>query len=255
MAVTNAGVIRALTVLDHLSSKKDGQRLMDIAAAVGLHESTTQRLLNSLVTRDYVQQHPLDGKYRLGWRIVHLCRSFSDGTWLIESMRPYMQQLAREVKRSINLAVLQNNRVIPLECVIPEQPGLALYTWPGTWFPAHATALGKTLLAHLPPEELRTVLAQLELKRYSANTITDATTLGAVLDQIRSQGYCISKGEYIPEEKCVAAPIMDAGGVTIAAISVTARGSEFPTSMEMGLAESVTATADQASRALFGSGN
>jgi len=249
---TNQAVIHALAILDCLGTRKTAQHLIDIAQAVHLPESTTHRLLASLAAKDYIQQNSRDLTYRLGWKVAMLARAFDDGVWLIQSIRPYLQQLVRQVGRSANLAVLQGDHVVPLDCVLPEKPGVALYTWPGTSFPVYATALGKILLAGFPPNELDSVLAKLTLNTYTASTITDPTRLRQVLMEARERGYAINYGEFIPEERCIAAPITDGGGATVAAISITARTSELTPELEPNVIAAVTSLARQASEALFG---
>jgi DNA-binding IclR family transcriptional regulator len=205
-----------------------------------------------LAAKDYVKQNPVDLTYRLGWRLATMARAFDRETWLTENIRPHLQQLAREVSRSINLAVFQNNRVIPLDCMVPERSALPLYTWPGNTFPAHATALGKTLLAHLDVREAETVLSQLTLDEYTSTTITRLQDLKQELETIRRRGYSVNHGEFVPEERCVAAPIRDAGGTTVAAISITGRVSQMPPELEAEMGAAVVAAAQRISRALFG---
>lgn len=248
--VSNA-VIRALTILDYLSLENGPRRLIDIAQSLALPESTTQRLLASLAAKGYIQQNPLDQTYRLGWKVATLAKTFNKETWLIENIRPFMHQLSRQVSRTVNLAVLQNGRVVPLECVLPERTIAPLYTWPGSWFPVHATALGKALLANLSPDEAEMLLSQLTLEAYTEATITDLAELKRELQQVRLQGYAVNHGEYVPEERCVAAPIKDSQGIAVAAISITARTSELPPELEPQMIAAVMATANQVSRALF----
>jgi len=254
MAETSLAVLNALSILEYLASEKRGRRLVDVARALSLPPSTTQRLLASLEAKDFVHQNSSDRTYRLSWKVGALARTLTSETWLIENIRPFMQQLMRQVERTVNLAVLENNRVIPLECVVPETSRLPLYTWPGTWFPAHATALGKALLAHLPLDELDLVLSRLSLDSYTPLTITDPQQLREELLGIRAQGYATNHGEFVPEERCVAAPIVDAYGRVVAALSVTARTSELPPELEPTMIDAVKATAGLASHKLFADG-
>jgi len=75
MSHVDATVLRALELLDYLSLQRDGQRLKNIAAAIGWPASTTHRLLKTLATKGYVQQSHSDQTYRLGWKVVSLARS------------------------------------------------------------------------------------------------------------------------------------------------------------------------------------
>ena len=228
MEGTSSAVLKALTILDYLGSCREGQRLKDLAEAVGLPESTAHRLLNSLAAKGYVQQNLIDQTYTVGWQIVNLARAVNREVHLVRSLHPFLERLAEQSKYSANLAVLQQNKVMYLDCVVPAQSVIAIYSAPGTLLPAHATALGKVLLAHLPADEAEIALERLDLVRHTPGTITDRDALRAELERVRRQGYAVDDGEFVPDIHCVAAPVRDAGGKVVAAMSVSARAVEFP---------------------------
>jgi len=95
------------------------------------------------------------------------------------------------------------------------------------------------------------VLPQLTLEAFTPATITDLATLKAELERIRRRGYSTNHGEFVPEERCVAAPIHDADGTTVAAISITGRASEMPPDLEPELGATVAEAAARISHALF----
>lgn len=245
---TNAAVLKALAILDYLSVNVDGQRLKDLAGALKLPESTTHRLLNSLASSGYVQQNPRDQTYRIGWKAVTLARAVDREVHLVESIHPFLERLAERTGYTANVAVLQQAAVMYLDCVVPPRSIIALYMTPGSLAPAHATSLGKVLLAGLPGGQLDEILAQLEFDAYTPTTVQNADDLRRALEEIRSRGYAVDRGEYVPDVNCAAAPISHTEGVTIAAISVTARAVEFPREMEREVTALLVETAAEASR-------
>jgi len=104
------------------------------------------------------------------------------------------------------------------------------------------------LLAGLPADEADMILSRLTLDAHTPTTITDIDRLRENLCDVRSRGYAIDCGEFVPDVHCTAAPIRDAGGEVIAAISVSARAVEFPPEREQEVISILIATAEAASR-------
>jgi IclR family KDG regulon transcriptional repressor len=87
--------------------------------------------------------------------------------------------------------------------------------------PAYASAMGKVLLASLPPERIEATLQGRELAALTPRTITDKTALQRELEQIRVRGFALDDEEAFPGIRCVAAPIRDQSGRVVAAVSAT----------------------------------
>jgi DNA-binding IclR family transcriptional regulator len=86
--------------------------------------------------------------------------------------------------------------------------------------PLHVTASGKTILASLDRDEVRTIVRRHGLERYTENTITDEATLFEELDRIRERGYAVNDEEEIVGFQAVAAPVQAHGDAVIGSISV-----------------------------------
>ncbi len=247
----NNAVLKALDILDLLGRAPEQLRLMDIALQLDLPESTTHRLLASMAEKGYVQQREHNGPYSLGWKIVTLARSLGTESRLVQEVRPYLEQLLREVKQTVNLGVLNELQVAYLDCLTPNH-AVALYTPPGLLVPSYATSLGKALLAHLPPPELEAMLSRLRLEPLTPRSITSRSALEAALDEVRRQGYAVDRGEFHRDVLCVAAPILEPGGRAIASVSVTARAADVAANWEEQTAPLVVKAAQEAARYLFG---
>lgn len=247
----NSGVLNALDILDVLGRAPGPLRLSDIALHVDLPASTTYRLLASMAEKGYVQQRDRNGPYALGWKIATLARSLSGGR-LIQDVRPCLEQLLREVSQTVNLGALNGLQVAYLDCLTPNH-ALSLYTPPGFLVPAHATAMGKVLLANLPAAELEAVLPQLHLEPLSPNSITSLARLRMALEEVRAQGYAVDRGELHRDVYCIAAPIMEPSGHAVAAISVTARATDLAAQWEAQTATLVVKATRKATSSLFGS--
>lgn len=252
MSAINNAVLNALDILDRLGRTPEGLRLTDIALDLALPESTTHRLLASMAEKGYVQQRESNGPYALGWKIVTLARALSTELRLVQDLRPYLEKVLREVRQTVNLGVLNDLQVAYVDCLIPNH-AVSLYTPPGLLVPAYATSLGKALLAHLSAPQLDYALSRLQLEPLTPRTIASKTRLKAVLEEVRRTGYAVDDGELHRDVQCVAAPIKDASGRAIAAVSVTARAMDLPAHWQEQTAAVLLACTQEAARHLFGS--
>lgn len=92
----------------------------------------------------------------------------------------------------------------------------------------HCTALGKSILAFLPPSKARAVLMNHGMPRHTPRTIVALSTMERELARVRRQGYAVDDVEFEEGVRCTGAPIFDHGGAPIAAISVSAPLSRMP---------------------------
>lgn len=120
--------------------------------------------------------------------------------------------------------------------------------------PAHCTALGKVLLAHIAAAELRTYLERHELKPFTPRTITAVPSLEEELARVRGQGFAFDDEELAQGIRCLAAPVRNFAGQVVAAIGVSAPVWRLGMERVPHLAEVVKVSAHRLSRQL-GYGN
>jgi IclR family pca regulon transcriptional regulator len=121
----------------------------------------------------------------------------------------------------------------------------------GSRLPAHCASMGKAMLAHLPPEELRRRLDQAGLKPRTPKSLVDWAALEDELERVRQQGYAINDEELEIGLRAVAAPIWDSSSQVVAAANITGSAAMLSLErLESELALAVRHTADQISRAL-----
>jgi IclR family pca regulon transcriptional regulator len=95
----------------------------------------------------------------------------------------------------------------------------------GTRFPAHATSMGRVLLAHQPGEWLDRYLATTELRPFTRRTVTDPAKLRGILTRVRAQGYALVDQELEEGLRSLAVPIRNGSGLPVAAMNVSAHAS------------------------------
>jgi DNA-binding IclR family transcriptional regulator len=212
-------VDRALDVL-RLLSDGEPRLLAQVSGGVGLHSSTTFRVLATLIGRNFVERDEQTGQYTLGLASLELARAYQDGHYLRRLALPALQRLRDDTGETVHLAVLENMDVVYLDKQQSFQAVGIMSSRVGARLPAYCTGIGKALLAFAPGATVRRALACGPLPRYTAMTITDTGELLRELARVRERGYAFDRGEREAEIRCVAAPLFGRHGELLAAISV-----------------------------------
>jgi DNA-binding IclR family transcriptional regulator len=194
--------------------------LSALSRCVGLIPSTAHRLLATLAHRGYVRQDALSRRYSLGPAAHVLLGMSADLNDLFRLAPPHLQELARCSGETANLAVLRNLAVIFVD-QIPSTHMVRAIPKQHVPLPLYATAAGKALLAW---QTAATVQAYLRTSRpaLTKNTLTSREDLAAALNEVRSQGFALDRGETEVDGRCVAAVVRGPSGEAVAALSLTA---------------------------------
>lgn len=210
---------RGLAVLELLGASEGGFQVSEVAQRLKLPMGTTHRLLQTLLFSDYVEQDPQSRRYQLGLKVLELRGATVGAMRIAAEARPFLRDLMLRTGLLAHLAVYRGGSVVYIDRV-DNPTSLNQYVPIGKKAPAHATSLGKALLAYATEEDVVAFLSRQELTGFTPATITGAETLRAELAVIRQQGYAVDRGESRQERHCVAAPIFDYTGRAVAAASV-----------------------------------
>ena len=222
----------------------------EIADQLGLEKSGVSRLLKGLAELGYVTPHAPRGTYRMGPGVLRLAQDFLEGDPLVREAQPVLRELARSAHGSAHAAVLHRDELV----IVAKEPSperIQVTTRVGGPTPLHASAMGKILLAALPPKELGRFLAA-PLARYTDRTLSDPRRLRKALDEIRRRGWSLESEEEHPGVGCIGAPVRDAQGRCIAALSVSGPLQGTPFRLDRVHIKTVTAAAAELSRHLGG---
>jgi DNA-binding IclR family transcriptional regulator len=211
-------VDRALQVLEIIAGL--GQAgVTEIAAELGVHKSTVSRLIAVLETRGYVEQISERGKYRLGFAISRLAHVAGGQTDLVRLGQDACDTLSVDVGETANLAVLDQDRIVNIvEAIGPSE--ITLRTWVGQSCPAYATSSGKVLLSGLDVNDVR-ARVRTPLTAFTEFTVVGVADLEAQLGAVRERGWASVTEELEVGLNAVAAPVYDAHGQIVAALSVS----------------------------------
>jgi DNA-binding IclR family transcriptional regulator len=214
---------RASSILDILGQSPQGISIRELSTKIKLPKGTTHRLLSSLSYFGYVRQDPKTRNYLLGLKLVELGQLLLGQLDLRKEAEPFLRALAERTKETVHLVFLDRNEIVYIDKVETEQnsSGLKMASRVGLRNPAHSSAVGKVLLAHFPEEELKNFIKEKGLAKRTENTIIDPTQLKDHLKLVRAQGYAIDDEENEKGIRCVAAPIYNEVGKTVAAISIS----------------------------------
>jgi DNA-binding IclR family transcriptional regulator len=214
---TIQSVDRAAQILKVLASGPRRLGVSEIADRMGLARPTVHGLLQTLQAHGFVEQDRDSDKYQLGAGLLHLGNSYLDLNELRGRSIVHAERLAARVRAGVRVGVLHGSTVVVVHHVF--RPDAAFQVLEvGAQLPAHATALGKALLAFAPPELVSDLTAE-ELPRLTRRTLT-AGALRTELEQIRERGIARERDEAVLGEASVAAPIFDHSGHAVGAIGV-----------------------------------
>lgn len=213
-------VARSLKILRYIANNRNYAALTAISAGVGLSNSTTHGLVATLRQHGFVEQDPETGKYSLGLALFELGQTVERHMDLPSIVRPFFRQLSAKYGETLHLAVLAEGEVVYIE-KIDSLHSVRMISQVGFRNPAYCTGLGKVLLAGLPAKDLEAFFKARILVRYTPATITDPGLLREHLAAIRKNGYGLDEEEIEIGLRCVAAPIKNHTGNTVAAISIS----------------------------------
>ena len=239
---------RALSVLSHFSHARPELRLADFAA-LGLHKSTLFRLLEVLRAHRLVELDPVTGRYRLGLRLFELGMLAVGRLELARSAQRSLDALVERTGETAHLGVLDGSEVVS----IGRAEGTHALRMPGALgrrSPAHGSAIGTVLLAHLPDPAQKALLARPSFPAVTRRTLVRPDQVLRELRAVRQRGYAIDDEEIYPGVRCVGAPVRDHSGEVVAAVSASGPTTRLPREHFPRIAAEVLKAADEISKRL-----
>lgn len=198
-----------------LSYAEEDLSLQQIAEATNLHPSTAHRLLIPLVNLGFADQQP-DRRYRVGLEAILVGAAFLRRSPIRHAALPFLMRLAEQTKLTVNLGFWWTRKAVIVDCL--PMAGTNAFYEAGNVVAAHATALGKVLLAFHGKSALNKIGP---LDRYTEHTICTQVALETELAIVRQEGFAIDNEESMLGCRCLAAPILLEGREPEAAVSLT----------------------------------
>ena len=212
---------QALRILTFLASRPGPAGATSIARELGLPRSTTYHLLAELHAADFVVHLPEERAYGLGVAAFEVGSAYLRHDPLERLARPLLARLVEQTRETAQLGILQGAETVYLLKAQPRSP-LTLVTDVGVRLPAHLTASGRAMLAHLPAAQVRALHPS--AASFSSRTGRGPQTLRELRETIRRekhQGYAKEDGQVTEGYASVAACVFDHGSRPIAAVALT----------------------------------
>lgn len=213
----SGGLDRAAAIFDAFN---DAHRSLTLAALVrssGLPRSTVHRTADRMIKLGWLDK-PHD-RYRIGTRIFELSGLVSVRRELREAALPFMQDLYTAAQTAVQLGVLDGEHVLVVEKISGHRR-MPMLSQVGSMIPAHCSGLGRAILAYSSEETIQSILRG-GLRARTPQTITSPTVWRAEVAAVKARGWAADRGEGNVGINCVAAPILDPRGASVAALSVT----------------------------------
>ncbi len=242
---------KALNILLTFAPYNNEMGTTDISKKLGIHKSTTSRLLKLLVSTGFLQQNSLSKKYMLGKSAFKIgtATTRSLNSKLLTVAQPYLAELSQLTGESVALELLSGTNVV-LALHVEGPSHIRFNFQPGEQVPINVAAGAKVILSHCEPKFMELCLRQ-EFKRFNENTIITKKEYRKLLRKIKETGIAYDRGERYKDTHAMATPIHGLDGGPKAAIVIA--GPAFRMTDEF-LKTAVTplkATAEKISNHLF----
>lgn len=219
-SVTVKSADRVLDIFELFADEQDTLSLTDISRKLVLPPSSVHKLLQNLLNRGYLETDKHGKTFRLGYKLFEIGSKVSRNTDYATEFQHVASKIINDINESVFLSIRNGDKVLYIAEKQSTHP-VRFVSHLGMQLPLHATAMGKMLLSGLSDEEVRRLYPENELGKLTDTTLSDLNELLDQLRTIRREGLAYSAGEAVQGIRCVAAPITNAAGDIVAAMSVS----------------------------------
>jgi len=200
--------------------------LCEIAESTGLVKSSVFRILFTLQKLGYVER-TRKARYALTGRLRQISNDPRIWSLLVDRTKPVVESLVRRFKETVNIGVLDGPEVSYLY-VVESPHALRFAALAGMRSFVHSTALGKCLVCRLSRSDIEKIFKRRPLRAMTEKTIRDKATFYRELEEVVARGYAVDNEEDSRGVRCLAAPIVDAAGRVVAAVSISGPAARLP---------------------------
>lgn len=245
----NYSVMKAFSILKAFRDPEEWVTSCELSRRANLPEASGYRLIQTLEEIGAIVRGPR-GRYRTGLLLLSLSRNVTINEVLRDASQSLMAEWSKRLHLTMHLGVLEHGMVTYVAKV--SAPGAyPVHTKVGAQLEAYCSALGKVLLAALPREQSDAVIMDGALVALTPYTITNAQLLRNALDAVRKQGYALDDRENHVNIRCIAVPVLDREGRTVAALSATDEVGRMTASRQLEIRDVLKEVAAQLRMKLF----
>jgi len=213
---------RGLHVIRAFSGVDRRLTIADVSRATGLTRAVVRRCLYTLRELGYAAN---DGRtYSLQPRVLNLGYAYLSTAPIPIAAQPVLEQLSEQLGEATSVAVLDDGAVVYVARAATRRI-MAVTLGVGSRLPAYCTALGRALLAAMPPEQAAKELSRFECVAHTRFTVTSRQHLEEILAEARADGFAVNDQELEIGLRAIAVPVRNVVGTTVAAMNVSAQAS------------------------------
>jgi IclR family pca regulon transcriptional regulator len=213
------GLERGLAVVRSFSAEAPSLTITQVAERTGLTRAAARRYLRTLEVLGYVVQDA--DRFSLTPRLLDLGFTYLSTLDVTSVVQPFMEKVTDTLHESCSVSVLDDHDIVYIARRAAKRI-MSINLAVGSRLPAHATSMGKVLLAYLPLGELDQYFESVERHALTANTIVTERALRKTLDEVREKGWAVADEESELGVRSAAAPLVGRDGEVHVAINVSA---------------------------------
>jgi IclR family pca regulon transcriptional regulator len=218
-------LLKGLAVIEAFDAEHPTMTLSEVAKKTDITRAAARRLLLTLVSSGYAMQ---DGNYfSLTPRVLKLGYAYLSSLGLWDVAESLMRELVEDISESCSAAVLDGADVVYVARVPSPKRIMSIKIDVGSRLPAHATSMGRVLMAAMPDQQLTEYLKQMALPSYTEHTVTDPSKLRDIVEKTRTQGWAMVDQELEMGLRSISVPIHDNHGRIKAALNVSTHVSRY----------------------------
>ncbi len=210
------GLAKGLAVLECFDARHPEMTLSDVARKTGLSPAAARRSLITLTTLGYVGQ--IGKRFHLRPKVMSLGSAFYFSARVDEVLQPELRRLVEIFGDASSVATLLGHEVLYI-AHYSEQRARRPTAVVGARYPAHATSLGRVLLAGLPADEFERYIAEMKPVPLTRKTVVDKEELRALIEEVREKNYATTVDQLDYGITAIAVPIRGTSERPIAALN------------------------------------
>lgn len=240
---------RGLAILELVANSRSGLTFSQISRQLDFPKSSIHCMLLTFEREGYLRRSEDTGRFFCGTKLVRLANNAMQGAILRERAAPVLRTLMDHTGMTVHMAILETGAAMLIAKV--ERIGShKVATWVGKRIDVHCTSLGKCLIAKVPESEVERLISEHGMLRHNENTIVSVVRLKQELAKVRQQGWAIDDEEEEIGFRCIGAPVLNAAGDAIAAISISGTVEQIRNENSASLVQQVTRAAAELSERL-----
>jgi DNA-binding IclR family transcriptional regulator len=211
---------RTLDLLELLSTQSGALTVTELTTALRMPKNSVFRIATTLTLREYAERDEDTKAYRATGKLLSLGHAAVGGQRLVQAAAPVLSSLRNASGETALLGTLAGSQGTVLDQV-PSPLPVKVVVEIGHAFPLHTAAPAKAMLAYLEPGKQNALIKQIKFTKYTQRTIASASAYRRELEEVKTEGYAIDRGEESDTFACVAAPVFDHRGSPVAALWVS----------------------------------